>query len=208
MDLDKLRIAVIGLIAFAGAEDGALLAATSSGRDEGGPQKWAARPLVSHNAEFRRQQVLRFVAIRHGQTPPKFPEIDHRSDAVYRRYCEQSRTADENSRQATLALIDEVRLASDEDLVDPSRTLLARRQAIVAADDRQGILASDRTSQRVLPRSRRHRRRRCSSKTRRRVRHVRLRTGSGVWHGLLQPGMRASSRRHADRSARHAANCR
>ena len=121
-DLERLRGAVIGLIAFAGAEDEVLIAqSATSAEDEGGPQLWAAGPLIAHNAEFRRQQVLRFEAIRHGETPPAFPDIDHGSEQVYRRYCEQSRTVAEESRATTLALIDEVRLASDEDLIDPSR---------------------------------------------------------------------------------------
>jgi len=121
-DLERLRAAVIGLIAFAGAEDEVLLAqSAASGPEVSSPERWGARPLIAHHTEFRRQQVLRFEAIRHGEVPPTFPEIDHGSEAVYRRYCEQAQIVAGESCDTTLALIDEVRLASDEDLVDPSR---------------------------------------------------------------------------------------
>jgi len=122
-DIWHIRNAVIALIAFAGVEDEMLLgSAGESGPDEGSPQRWAARPLVAHNTEFKRQQVLRLEVIRDHKTPPPFPEIDHGSEEVYRGYSEQPlETVREDSRRTTKALIDEVGAASDEDLLDPSR---------------------------------------------------------------------------------------
>jgi hypothetical protein len=121
-DIETLRVAVIGLVAFAGAEEELLLArGTDSGPDEGSPERWAARPLLAHNAEFRRQQVQRLEAVRRGETPPAFPDIDHGAKEVYDRCCQESRDVAAASRAATLALIDGVRRAADEDLVDPSR---------------------------------------------------------------------------------------
>ena len=121
-DLQRLRTAVIGLVAFAGAEDEVLLTqSAAAGPEQGSPERWAARPLVAHNTELKRQQVKRFESIRCAEIPPSFPEIDHRSEVVYKRYCERTQSIAAESRAATLALIEEVGLASDEDLVDPSR---------------------------------------------------------------------------------------
>ena len=120
----QLRNGIIALVAFAGVEDEMLLAtAGDSRRDGGSPQRWAARPLVAHNTEFKRQQVRRLKTIRRAETPPSFAEIDHGSDEVYRRYSAQDfETVAKESRATTRALIDEVATALEEDLVDPSRT--------------------------------------------------------------------------------------
>jgi hypothetical protein len=122
-DIQSLRTAVIGLLSFAGAEEEALLATVATAEPEQGtPQRWAAVPLVAHSTEFKRQQVQRLEAIRLGEAPPGFAEIDHSSEEIYTRYCEQ--TGDlvrEASRATTQALVDGVSATSDEDLVDPSR---------------------------------------------------------------------------------------
>jgi hypothetical protein len=79
-------------------------------------------PLVAHNTEFKHQQVQRLDAIRRGEAPPAFAEIDHKADDVYGRYCQRS--ADSVAvagRQVAAALIDGLRDTSDDDLVDPSR---------------------------------------------------------------------------------------
>ena len=112
----------------------------------GSPQRWAARPLVAHNTEFKRQQVLRLEAIRDHKTPPPFPEIDHGSEEVYRRYSEQSLEAvREDSRRTTKALIDEVGAALDEDLLDPSRNPWLGRTTPLVPGHRPRLLAPDRT---------------------------------------------------------------
>lgn len=125
-----LRGCVIGLIGFAAAEEQILLAAGGAADDPGSPQRWAAVPLVAHNNEFRQQQVRRLAAVRAGQTPPAFAEIDHASDGVYRGYCAQA-AADvaEASRQSAAALTAGLATTLDEDLLDPSRhPWLAGRQ--------------------------------------------------------------------------------
>jgi hypothetical protein len=127
----RLRAAVTGMVALAGSEETALLAAVvSSGPEQGDPRRWAARPLVAHNTEFKRQQVHRLEAIRRGETPPEFPQIDHSSQEVYRAYSEQSDEAVlEGARATTLALIEQVERTCDADLVDASRhAWLAGRQ--------------------------------------------------------------------------------
>jgi hypothetical protein len=125
-----IRGCVIGLIGFAAAEEQMLLAAAGAGDDRGSPQRWAAVPLVAHNNEFRQQQVRRLAAIRDGQAPPAFAEIDHSSADVYRGYRAQA-AADvaEASRQSAAALTAGLAGAGDEDLLDPSRhPWLAGRQ--------------------------------------------------------------------------------
>jgi hypothetical protein len=126
-----LRTAIIGLLGCTAVEEELLLAAIPRAEAaQGSPDCWAAAPLIAHNTEFKRQQVQRLDAIRLGQTPPAFAEIDHRSGDVYRRYRQQG--ADQvaqASRDTTAALIDGLSATSDEDLLDPSRNpWLAGRQ--------------------------------------------------------------------------------
>ncbi len=119
----QLRTAIIGLLGYAAVEAELLLAGLPQPAAEpGSPTCWAALPLVAHNTEFKRQQVVRLDAIRRGETPPAFAEIDHRSDEVYLRYCQLP--ADEvvrAGREVTAALIDGLGATSDDDLLDPSR---------------------------------------------------------------------------------------
>ena len=120
-DIQSLRTALIGLLAFAGVEEEALLAA-AVGREPGTPQQWAAVPLVAHNTEFKQQQVQRLEAIRRGEAPPPFAEIDHSSAETYRQYSDHAGdVVREASRATTQALVDGVNATSDEDLLDPSR---------------------------------------------------------------------------------------
>jgi tetratricopeptide (TPR) repeat protein len=120
-DTTQLRAAIIGLLGFAAVEEELLLAATGAA-EQGNPTCWAAVPLVAHNTEFRRQQVCRLDAIRRVQTPPAFAEVDHRSEEVYRRYCEQAPDGVAlAAREVTAALIDGLSATSDDDLLDPSR---------------------------------------------------------------------------------------
>jgi hypothetical protein len=122
-DIGQLRIAINGLIGFTAMEEAMLLAAVPAGSAEpGSPECWAAIPLVAHNTEFKRQQVLRLDAIGRGETPPEFTEIDHRSDSIYRQLSRQP--ADQvirSSREVTAALVDGLSALSDDDLLDPSR---------------------------------------------------------------------------------------
>ncbi|HEX4060450.1 MAG TPA: hypothetical protein VHY58_05435 [Streptosporangiaceae bacterium] len=115
------RAAVIGLIAFASAEEQMLLvaaAANPAGEQPGHAGRWAAAPLVAHNTEFKHQQVLRLKAIEAGQAPPAFSNVDHAVPEVYARYCEQP--ADDvaaASAQTSQALIAALNRTADADLV-------------------------------------------------------------------------------------------
>ena len=60
-----------------------LLAEPEPGRAPAAREHWAALPVIAHNTEFRRQQVQRLRAIRAGQAPPEFAEVDHASAALY-----------------------------------------------------------------------------------------------------------------------------
>jgi hypothetical protein len=117
----ELRRAIIGLVAFASAEEQMLLAASSP--DEFGDATcWAALPLIAHNAEFRRQQAERLAAISGGQTPVDYPEIDHASAQVYERY--RALPADQVAVETSASgsdLVSNLSLISDEDLRDPAR---------------------------------------------------------------------------------------
>ena len=117
----ELRQAIIGLVSFAAAEEQMLLAA-SSPDEPGDAANWAALPLIAHNAEFRRQQAERLKAIKDGQTPVEYPEIDHASAPVYDRY--RSEPAGQIAVEASASasdLISFLALISDEDLRDPAR---------------------------------------------------------------------------------------
>jgi hypothetical protein len=89
-DTTELRAATTGLIGLAATEEEMLLASAPNGED-GSPDRWAAVPLVAHNAEFRQQQVVRLHAVLRGRTPPDSAETDHRSPDAYRRYCAGTR---------------------------------------------------------------------------------------------------------------------
>jgi hypothetical protein len=117
-----LRAAVTGLIGIAAAVEQVLLAESASAAMSGSPQRWAAQPVVAHNTEFRRQQVQRLRAVRCGQAPPEFPEVDHQSAALYAELAAQPADAvARDSWRVAGELADEVRLASQEDLVEPGR---------------------------------------------------------------------------------------
>jgi hypothetical protein len=55
MDTGPLRAAITGLIGLAVMEEEILLASAPYG-EEGSPDRWAAVPLIAHNAEFRHQR--------------------------------------------------------------------------------------------------------------------------------------------------------
>jgi hypothetical protein len=57
----ELRAAITGLMGLAATEEEMLLASAPDGKD-GSPDRWAAAPLVAHNAEFGQQQVARLEA--------------------------------------------------------------------------------------------------------------------------------------------------
>jgi hypothetical protein len=115
-----LRAAVTGLIMQAAAEEEMLL--SSAPREQGGPDRWAAIPVIAHNSEFRQQQVIRLDAVRAGTTPPGFPEIDHQSTRVYQSYAAQTAAeVTRQNRQSVTQLIDGLNAVSDDDLSDSSR---------------------------------------------------------------------------------------
>lgn len=98
-----------------------LLASRDGQPDEGSPERWAARPTIVHNSDFRAEQVERLVAIREGRTPPDFPRVEHASPVVYAGYGARAAQAAQESRDTNTALLDELTLASHEDLLDPAR---------------------------------------------------------------------------------------
>ena len=120
---EQLRAVVVGLIAFAAAEEEMLLASAASDvADPGNERRWAAVPTVAHNTEFKAQQAERITAVLTGCAPPTFGEIDHRSPAVYGRYAARAAVAVVGqSRQVTASVLDGVGALGDDDLVDPSR---------------------------------------------------------------------------------------
>jgi tetratricopeptide (TPR) repeat protein len=121
---DGLRGAVTGLIGLAAAAEQVLLVESglAASAPSGSPHSWAAVPVIAHNTEFRRQQVQRLRAIRCGQAPPEFPEVDHRSPGLYAELAAQPGDAvGRDSWRVAGELAEEVRLVSHEDLVEPAR---------------------------------------------------------------------------------------
>jgi tetratricopeptide (TPR) repeat protein len=118
---DGLRAAVTGLIGLAAAAELELLAEPQPAT-EGSAEHWAAAPVVAHNTEFRRQQVQRLRALRCGQAPPEFAEVDHVSAALYAELSAQPADAvARDSWRVAGELAEEMRLVSREDLLDPAR---------------------------------------------------------------------------------------
>jgi hypothetical protein len=117
---DGLRAAVAGLTGLAAAAEQELLAEPQP--SEGSADHWAAVPVIAHNTEFRRQQVQRLRAIRCGQVPPDFAEVDHASAALYAELSAQPADAvARDSWRVAGELAEEMRLVSREDLLDPAR---------------------------------------------------------------------------------------
>jgi hypothetical protein len=125
MDISELRAAVTGLAGFAATQEQVLVTAVSTagpGGEEGSPSCWAALPIVAHNTEFRRQQVVRLRAIRSGQAPPEFAEADHQSAVLYAELSAQPADAvARDSWRVAGELVDEIAHVSPADLTDPSR---------------------------------------------------------------------------------------
>ena len=112
----ELRSAITGLVGFAAAEEQMLLAAAPAA-EPGDPRCWAALPLIAHNTEFKLQQVRRLQAVRLGQVPPEFAEVDHASAETYRGYEAPSagEVAEASSRVAG-ELVDALNVVTDDDL--------------------------------------------------------------------------------------------
>ncbi|HXB47868.1 MAG TPA: hypothetical protein VNW50_08905 [Streptosporangiaceae bacterium] len=120
-DVPVLRAAIAGLIGFAAGQEQVLLAAAPLG-EPGNPSCWGALPLIAHNTEFRRQQVQRLRAIRSGQAPPEFTEVDHRSEDLYAELSAQPADAvSRDSWRVSGELIEEVGSVSQADLLEPGR---------------------------------------------------------------------------------------
>ena len=51
-----LRTAVTGLIMQAAAEDEEMLLASAPREEQGGPDRWAAIPVIAHHSEFRQRR--------------------------------------------------------------------------------------------------------------------------------------------------------
>lgn len=117
----SIRLAIMGLAAFAAMEEELLLEGARHSPSHGSPDNWAAVPIVVHNTEFKSQQVTRLRAVAAGETPPAFGEVDHRSTATYAGYSAvglgEARRA---ARSTTSALFDALSAVGDEDLTDPS----------------------------------------------------------------------------------------
>lgn len=117
----ELRGAITGLLGLAVTEELVLLQTAPAG-ESGSPERWAAVPVIAHNAEFKEQQVQRLAAVGLGEAPPDFAEIDHGSAETYGRY--SALPADEaavRSRRVTGDLIGCLGAVGDEDLLDSSR---------------------------------------------------------------------------------------
>jgi hypothetical protein len=123
IDMPATRSAITGLIRFAATEEEILLAAAPiEDLCDGTAEAWAARPLIAHNTEFKQEQVSRLNAVLRGETPPEFPQIDHRSDKVYREYAGRSGDAvAQTNQRVTSELIAAVWSVPAEDMLDPSR---------------------------------------------------------------------------------------
>jgi len=120
-DIPQLKGAIAGLLGFAATEEQILLA-VSPADETGTPATWAALPMVTHNTEFKSQQVHRLRAIRSGQVPDEFAEIDHSDPATYRRYAAaEPGQARAESIRVTGELITGLVAISGEDLLDASR---------------------------------------------------------------------------------------
>jgi hypothetical protein len=117
----SLRRAVTGLIGSAAAAE-QRLAAGADAAEHGDPRCWAALPVIAHNTAFRQQQVIRLRAVRARQTPPDFADVDHESAALYADLSAQPADAVvAESWTSAGDLLAELRSASDEDLLEPSR---------------------------------------------------------------------------------------
>jgi len=120
-DVPVLRAAIAGLISFAAGQEQVVLAAAPQ-TEPGDPSRWAALPLIAHNTEFRRQQVQRLRAIRSGQAPPEFAEVDHRSPDLYAGLSAQPADAvGRDSWRVSGELIEELASVSQPDLLEPAR---------------------------------------------------------------------------------------
>jgi hypothetical protein len=117
----ELRAAVAGLLGFAAAREQVLLAQAPPA-EAGTAARWAAVALLAHNTEFRRQQVRRLDAIRRGDVPPEFGEIDHASAATYGAYASQAAAeVAAASWQSAGDLLAGLAATADADLLDPAR---------------------------------------------------------------------------------------
>jgi hypothetical protein len=121
MDTSQLKGAIAGLLGFAVTEEQIMLA-VSPADETGSPATWAALPVVTHNTEFKSQQVHRLRAIRTRQIPDDFAEVDHSDPAVYWRYAAvESAQAGADSIRVAGELIAGLVACADEDLVESSR---------------------------------------------------------------------------------------
>jgi tetratricopeptide (TPR) repeat protein len=117
----ELRAAITGLTGFAAVQEQLLLAEAQQA-EPGDASCWAALPTVAHNTDFARQQVQRLRAIRSRHAPPEFAEADHRSAALYAELTAQpADSVARDSWRVTGELLEEVRLAASDDLLDASR---------------------------------------------------------------------------------------
>lgn len=121
MSTANLRRAISGLIGMAASEE-QRLAAAADPAEPGDPTCWAALPVIAHNTEFKRQQLTRLRAVRDGSAPPQFADVDHESAGVYAEL--SARPAGLVATQSwtvTGDLLNELRSARDEDLLEPTR---------------------------------------------------------------------------------------
>jgi hypothetical protein len=130
-DTRALRTAIVGLLRCAATEDELLLVSTADRDDAGSAERWAPKPTVAHNTEFKRQQVLRLEAVLQQQPPPEFAEINHACEESYRRYAEMSPAViTDDGRRTTNDLVDALLRLTDADLTDPARHAWLRGRPI------------------------------------------------------------------------------
>jgi hypothetical protein len=118
-----LKARLSAILGYAQACEQTLLAdLPAAERDApGSPERWSAHALLAHNADFRREQVLRLRAVAASADPPDFPQVDHRDPAVYARCAARPGEA----VQAELAtvvpdLVAALDAVGDDQLGDPS----------------------------------------------------------------------------------------
>ena len=124
MDSPSLRSSVIALLAYArDQEESFLRDLTAAERDlVGGPDHPAAKVLLAHITEFKRQQVQKVAAAASGESPPRLEAVEPSDPVEYARlalrYWQQ---VEIEAARVFSALAAEVERLSDEELRDPHR---------------------------------------------------------------------------------------
>ena len=118
----KLRAGILELLALMRAEErhfeAGLPAAERS--EEGTAERWAARAVLAHVTDFKREQVVRLRAAADGSEPPPFPAVEHRDPAVYADYaCRSWEHVSADAESTSRALCDRTGQLDDANLFTP-----------------------------------------------------------------------------------------